>query len=346
MQRLFILIASAFLLLSGPAFASDTTTELWTVSQRSGNAQIVRPGLQPVSLGVNTTLSPGDFVVTGATGRAILTRGSDYIVVAPGSRMQLPALSEPDGFTRIIQKFGTMLYKVRKMGAPHFEVETPMLAAVVKGTSFTVIVDKDRSAVQVTEGAVEVIAASGGMKKLVLPGETIFIENSDPAALVPVSAATIIDQGSESSMDMPTIHASLEEPLSNINTLTAGLLRTDQIQTTGQPAASGVAAPAAALPSVLGNVVASVPTPSLSTPSISMPTISTPSASVPYVTVPSVTVPSVTVPSVTVPSVTVPSIVTQPATLPQIITPPVTVQPITELPPVVIPSVSIPALGL
>ena len=65
--------------------------------------------------------------MTGATGRATLARGADYIVVAPRSELRLPAEAQPGGFTRVIQQLGTMLFKVRHTGVPHFAVDTPML---------------------------------------------------------------------------------------------------------------------------------------------------------------------------------------------------------------------------
>jgi FecR protein len=72
---------------------------------------------------------------------------------------------------------------------PHFIVDTPMLAAVVKGTTFTVVVDKDRSAVQVIEGAVEVAALDGGMSQLVAGGRSVFIDHDNPKVLMDAERA-------------------------------------------------------------------------------------------------------------------------------------------------------------
>ena len=162
-MRIIHLFGAILLLFATPAMAKDGASESWIVTQRSGEVQVIRSGLQPASLAVRAALSPGDLIATGSNGRAMLTRGDDYIVVAPGSRLQIPKEEQARGFTRLIQQIGTMLYKVRHTGEPHFAVETPMLAAVVKGTSFTVVVDKDRSAVQVTDGVVEVSSAAGGV---------------------------------------------------------------------------------------------------------------------------------------------------------------------------------------
>ena len=184
MYRLALIVISAFALMPSPAWAKDSKAAVWIVSQLSGDARIVRNGLQPAALKANARLSPGDMVVTGASGRATLVHGADYIVIAPRTEMRLPTEAQPTGFTRVIQNLGTMLFKVQHTGVPHFAVDTPMLAAVVKGTTFTVVVDQNRSAVQVIQGVVQVRAAEGGMSRLVEGGRTVFVNRSDPARLI------------------------------------------------------------------------------------------------------------------------------------------------------------------
>src|SRR5688500_15588576 len=129
MKRL-ILIVLSFFFLATPALAAGGKADMWIVSQRSGDARVVHRGLQPASLKVNATLAPGAVVITGASGRATLARGSDYIVIAPYSELRLPAVSQASGFTRVVQQLGTMLFRVKHTGVPHFAVDTPMLAAV------------------------------------------------------------------------------------------------------------------------------------------------------------------------------------------------------------------------
>src|SRR5918993_2591766 len=227
MQRLILIIVSAFFFLATPAFAKDASGK-WIVSQRSGDVRVVHRGLQPASVKANTTLSPGDVVMTGATGRATLARGADYIVVAPSSELRLPAEAQPGGFTRIVQRLGTMLFKVKHTGVPHFAVDTPMLAAVVKGTTYTVIVDKDRSAVQVIEGAVQVIATDGGMQRLVEGGNTVFIDRNNPRQLLFATPQTLGAVGAPSGTGV-RINGSGDESVSEIASLTTGLVRAEPV---------------------------------------------------------------------------------------------------------------------
>ena len=227
MKRL-ILIVLSFFFLTTPALAGNSKSDMWIVSQRSGDARVVHRGIQPASLKVNSSLAPGDVVITGATGRATLARGSDYIVIAPRSELRLPASEQASGFTRVVQQLGTMLFKVKHTGVPHFAVDTPMLAAVVKGTTFTVVVDQDRSAVQVIEGAVQVTATEGGMQQLVEGGKTVFIDRINPKQLITADAQTL--GASESTSETSVRVMGTEgESVSAIADLTGGLVQAEAI---------------------------------------------------------------------------------------------------------------------
>lgn len=226
MQRFILLILATFAFTAVPAFAAGAPTDMWRVSQKSGDVRVVHDRLQPASARIDAALSPGDVVMTGATGRATLTRGGDYIVIAPSSRLLLPANTQAKGMTSLIQEMGTMLFKVRPTGTPHFRVDTPMLAAVVKGTTFTVIVGDDRSAVQVIEGAVQVSAVQGGMSQLVEGGKTVFITNDDPASLVVADGASL-QKTSDSSGASVKVGGSGNADLTTVANLSEGLVRAD-----------------------------------------------------------------------------------------------------------------------
>ena len=263
MYRLALIFFSAFFLLSSPVMAKDGRQGLWIVSQLSGDARVVHGGLQPASLKVNSRLSPGDVVITGATGRATLSRNADYIVIAPRSELRLPSAPQPSGFTRVVQKIGTMLFKVQHTGTPHFAVDTPMLAAVVKGTTFTVVVGQNRSAVQVTEGVVEVSANDGGMKLLVNGGKTVFIDHGDPKTLIDADSQPT--KATTASSAAVKVSGSKAVSLAAIAGLTSGLVRPDAtpqpvtvVATAATVAASPTPAPttgAATTPGTAGPVV-------------------------------------------------------------------------------------------
>ncbi len=128
----------------------------WRIVEVSGAVSVTRPGLSPVVLTDSADLQGGELIQTEASGRAILRRGNDTIIVAPGSAIAIPARTD-DLVQRILQTFGAILINVEKRPNPNFEVRTPFLAAIVKGTTFTVSADAVSSAVHVVEGTVRVV---------------------------------------------------------------------------------------------------------------------------------------------------------------------------------------------
>ena len=349
-SAILVLIATPAMAIAGPA--------AWTVMQKSGDVRVLKNGLQPASVQVRDALSPGDVVATGANGRAMLTRGEDYVVVAPGSRLLLPKEQQQSGFTRLIQQVGTMLYKVKHTGTPHFAVETPMLAAVVKGTSFTVVVDKDRAAVQVTEGVVEVSSLEGSARRLVERGVTVYVGRERPQQIIEMKpgAAELPSSGSDSG-EAVKIEGSGDVPLSAITDLTGGLIRevpAAPVAVASTPTVKVVTvqpvAPVADTASTPVVAVADVSTPAVATPDVTAPAVATTPVAVTPATVTPVAVTPVAVtqvtiaaPAVTAPTVTTPAVTASAVTTPTVSTPIATVTPVTVTP-VTIPAVTVPTV--
>ena len=100
-------LAMKFLVLvmiGSPAAAGARQADQWVVTQLTGDARVIHPGFQPVSIKVNAQIAPGDTLVTGSSGRATLVRGGDYILVAPRSELRLPTAAQPNGFTRVVER--------------------------------------------------------------------------------------------------------------------------------------------------------------------------------------------------------------------------------------------------
>ncbi len=83
----------------------------------------------------------------------------------------LPAEKKEGLATTITQQAGSILLEVEKKNVKHFEVETPYLAAVVKGTQFRVTVSASGATVDVTRGQVEVSDFKSGQIAMVMPGQ-------------------------------------------------------------------------------------------------------------------------------------------------------------------------------
>jgi hypothetical protein len=133
----------------------------WVVSYLKGDATAATPG-QPTTVLTPGTLVPDTVTVeTGARGRVMLTRGTSVLVVGPRSSLtvQLDAFG---GTVTVLQRVGTINFAVEKRKVRYFNVETPFLTAMVKGTRFAVTVGKDRSEVSVSQGIVGVMALPSG----------------------------------------------------------------------------------------------------------------------------------------------------------------------------------------
>jgi len=143
----------------------------WTVSRSSGEVWLTGSGVQQASLKQEDVLKPGDTVSTGRNGRVLLKRGEETIVVSPNSVIGVPAEKKDGLSTTIMQRAGSILLDVEKRNVKHFEVETPYLAAVVKGTQFRVTVNAGKTTVDVVRGQVEVSDFKSGQIAQVMPGQ-------------------------------------------------------------------------------------------------------------------------------------------------------------------------------
>lgn len=161
----------AALILGSASGASAADGGVWSVSKSSGDVWLSADGAQPVSLSQEGTLKPGDTIRTGRNGRVLLVRGEETILISPNSVVGLPAEKKEGLSTTIIQQAGAILLEVEKRNVKHFEVETPYLAAVVKGTQFSVTVGAGSTKVGVLRGQVEVSDFKTGQIAQVLPGQ-------------------------------------------------------------------------------------------------------------------------------------------------------------------------------
>ena len=374
-MRILQIIGALFILVASPAVSKEVAAS-WIVTQKSGDVRVLRNGVQPASVQLRAALSPGDVIATGANGRAMLTKGEDYVVVAPASRLMLPKEQQQTGFTRLLQQMGTMLYKVKRTGVPHFAVETPMLAAVVKGTTFTVVVDDSRAAVQVTEGTVEVSSLTGDARRLVEGGMTVYIGRERPNDIIDVKSSADLPRSDGGSGEAVKIEGSDSVSLRTIANLTDGLLSvspvapvvavadtpaTNLVSATA-PSATPTTGPVGAvltdaiapvanivepLPSTIDNLVDVVDT---TAPSVTDPVIDIVDAVLPPVTDPVIDIVDAVVPSLTdpvidivdavVPSVTDPVIDIVDAVLPSV------TDPVIDIVDAVVPSVTDPVIDI
>ncbi|MGJ4905407.1 FecR family protein [Bradyrhizobium sp. HKCCYLS2058] len=189
------LIAACLFGATPAAFAADG--EPWLVSKSSGEVWVTTQGAAQVSLGREDPLKPGDTIRTGPTGRVRLTRGAETIVIAPNSEVGLPTAARDGMATTILQRAGSILLDVEKRNVQHFEVETPYLAAVVKGTQFSVTISGRSTKVEVSRGQVQVSDFKTGQIAQVMPGQaaTAFATGRSGLSLSGAGSFSPIEQG-------------------------------------------------------------------------------------------------------------------------------------------------------
>ena len=166
------LLAVFVLFCTNATAIADDNNDVWHVSNAFGNVWVTVGGVQQASLSHSRILKPGDSIQTGQNGRALLVHGEEYMLISPNSAIEIPRETKQGLQTTVIQRAGSIVLEVEKRNVKHFEVETPQLAALVKGTRFRVTVEKDGSYVDVLRGQVEVSDLKSGQYALVQPGQT------------------------------------------------------------------------------------------------------------------------------------------------------------------------------
>ncbi len=234
-----LLAATLVLAASSVAFAADGGD--WTVSKSSGEVWLSASGVQQAALRQEDVLKPGDTISTGRTGRVLLKRGDEMILVSPNSVLGVPAEKKEGLSTTIKQQAGSILLDVEKRNVKHFEVETPYLAAVVKGTQFRVTVTAGKTTVDVVRGQVEVADFKSGQIAQVMAGQhaTAFANGKTGLSLRGSGAFAPIEQGKPraSSIDrVPVPRNGLSAPRNAANGLNT---RTSQ-HAVAHPAGHGV----------------------------------------------------------------------------------------------------------
>lgn len=178
------------------AIADDAAT--WHVAKASGEATLTMASGQKTALAEGAAVNPGDNVRTGQSGRVLLKRNEETILISPNSDIGIPADKKSSLSTVITQRAGSILLEVEKRNVKHFSVETPYLAAVVKGTQFRVSVNPGESRVDVLRGQVEVQDFKSGQYAMVMPNQAASVSTqgigglllSGSGALNPVQQGT------------------------------------------------------------------------------------------------------------------------------------------------------------
>lgn len=125
-----------------------------------------------VQLHRGDVVSDDRVIRTQPSGRATFARGAETIDLGPSTQIQIFDQSGKR-FTTVRQFYGFVEVEAEVQNVQHFGVRTPYLAAVVKGTKFTVESDSDSSGVSVMRGKVAVENLSTRKSVLLTAGQSI-----------------------------------------------------------------------------------------------------------------------------------------------------------------------------
>ena len=155
-----------------------SATEIWRVTRVLGEAWIINPDRSLKAAATGAVLEDGQTLSTGGSGRVMLVKGAASMLVGPGTSMVVRPNRADDGRTIVVQRAGTVDFQVEKRDVRYFSVETPYLAAVVKGTHFKVAVAAKGAAVKVQQGLVLIDGFRAGQTTLLPAGETVHVRGN------------------------------------------------------------------------------------------------------------------------------------------------------------------------
>lgn len=178
-MRLVKLIAAtaffAVIFAFGPASAAE-----WTVNRVSQPAKYTNDGKTWHLIKRGTTIPNSSWINTGRGGRVALQRGDDTMMITGYTLIAaVERGTDARPKTTLIQRYGKITVDVEKRGYDQMTVKTPFMAAVVKGTKFTVTGTKHGSDIRVARGLVEVANIKSGQKAYVGAGGKAEIGASD-----------------------------------------------------------------------------------------------------------------------------------------------------------------------
>ena len=143
-------------LLALSIFAATTASaDDWVAAKLRGQV-LQQIETQWVPLKRGDVVSDNRFIRTLGSGHVVLTRGGETVSLAPNTKIRIEDRPGAKPFTTVTEAFGTVSVEANVEAVKHFAVQTPFLAAVVKGTRFVVTSSQAGSSVDVQRGHVEV----------------------------------------------------------------------------------------------------------------------------------------------------------------------------------------------
>ena len=163
-------------------FSSTAIADDWTAVKLRGVVVGLFDG-EWVKLQRGAIVPDDQPIRTLASGRVTYERGEETIDLGPNTQVQIFDRAGYSKHTMVRQYFGRVSVEAEVRDVTHFSVQTPYLAAVVKGTRFVVISGETGARVQVERGAVAVedssdrssVVIAAGQEAVAAPGRVMAV---------------------------------------------------------------------------------------------------------------------------------------------------------------------------
>ncbi|MFK0332803.1 hypothetical protein ACIQUB_16940 [Rhizobium sp. NPDC090275] len=163
----------AVVLFCAPAQAASND---WVVVKTTSQVKVTVDQSTWTDVHVGDVVPNKAWLSTGPRGRLQLTRGVEAISLQPGTLASITTSGFFSRKTEVLQQVGSIDLEIEKRSQPHTTVQTPFLAAVVKGTIFHVTVGKTKASVSVDRGLVEVTSFASGQRSNIGPRQSAAVD--------------------------------------------------------------------------------------------------------------------------------------------------------------------------
>ncbi|KPH04903.1 hypothetical protein CO657_07025 [Rhizobium acidisoli] len=173
MSTIFRILIAALILLPTAVFAD---ADDWRVVKATDQVKYTVDRTNWQDLRAGEVVPNRAWVSTGPRGRVQLARGVESITFQPNTLAAICTNESAAMKTQIYQQVGSLDLEIEKRRQPHTSVQTPYLAAVVKGTIFHVTTDRTKASVAVDRGLVQVTSFASGQRSNVAPGQSATVD--------------------------------------------------------------------------------------------------------------------------------------------------------------------------
>lgn len=139
-------------------------------------------------------------IKAGPEDSAMLRLNDSKISVSPNTVLHLkaPETEETGLVQRVIQNVGSALFDIMPGTVDKFQVETPYLVSVVKGTTFNILVTEKKATVALQEGRLLILPSNGGRSFQMRSGDIFMMDRQGTPEFIPADGSrTMAGTGSD-----------------------------------------------------------------------------------------------------------------------------------------------------